>query len=34
MADTVILSNDGSGARQLVGDKNSPVRWFVMGLCD
>jgi ethanolamine utilization protein EutN len=32
--DRVILSNDGAGARQLVGIKNSPVRWFVMGLCD
>jgi ethanolamine utilization protein EutN len=33
-ADAVILSNDGAGARQLVGDKNSPVRWFVMGIRD
>ena len=34
MNDTVILSNDGAGARQLVGVKDSPVRWFVMGICD
>lgn len=33
-ADHVILSNDGAGARQLVGHKNSPVRWMVMGICD
>ncbi len=30
----VIVSNDGAGARQLVGVKNSPVRWFVLGVCD
>lgn len=32
--DVVIVSNDGAGARQLVGVKTSPVRWFVMGLKD
>jgi ethanolamine utilization protein EutN len=30
----VIISNDGAGARQLVGVKTSPVRWFVMGQKD
>jgi ethanolamine utilization protein EutN len=30
----VVLSNDGLGARQLVGHKNSPVRWMVLGICD
>ncbi|MBY0524811.1 MAG: EutN/CcmL family microcompartment protein [Gemmataceae bacterium] len=30
----VIVSNDGGGARQLVGSKTSPARWFVMGLQD
>jgi len=30
----VILSNDGAGARALVGVKNSPVRWMVLGVCD
>jgi len=30
----VLISNDGAGARQMVGAKNSPARWFVMGLCD
>ncbi len=30
----VILSNDGAGARQLVGIKDSPVRWMVLGMCD
>jgi ethanolamine utilization protein EutN len=34
VADRVILCNDGAGARELVGAKNSPARWFVMGLCD
>jgi len=30
----VLLSNDGAGARQLVGHKNSPARWLVLGVCD
>jgi ethanolamine utilization protein EutN len=30
----VVISNDGLGARQLVGHKNSPVRWLVLGICD
>jgi ethanolamine utilization protein EutN len=33
-ADRVILSNDGAGARQMMGAKNSPVRWMVLGVCD
>jgi ethanolamine utilization protein EutN len=33
-ADRVILSNDGAGARELIGDKNSPVRWMIVGVCD
>jgi ethanolamine utilization protein EutN len=33
-ADLVILSNDGKGARELVGANNSPVRWMVLGVCD
>jgi ethanolamine utilization protein EutN len=34
MADLVILSNDGKGARELVGVNNSPVRWMILGVCD
>ena len=34
LGDRVILSNDGLGARELVGARNSPVRWLVLGLCD
>jgi ethanolamine utilization protein EutN len=30
----VILTNDGASARELVGAKNSPVRWMVLGMCD
>ncbi|HEV3145590.1 MAG TPA: EutN/CcmL family microcompartment protein [Gemmataceae bacterium] len=30
----VLICNDGQGARQLVGHKNSPVRWWVLGTCD
>ncbi len=33
-AHLVILSNDGAGARELVGVRNSPVRWMVLGVCD
>ena len=33
-AHRVIISNDGAGAREAVGNKNSPVRWMVLGICD
>jgi ethanolamine utilization protein EutN len=33
-ADLVILCGEGRAARQLVGHKNAPVRWFVMGIRD
>jgi ethanolamine utilization protein EutN len=32
--DKVLVCNDGAGTRQIMGQKNSPARWFVMGLCD
>ena len=31
---TVILNTDGKGARELVGDSHSPVRYFVIGIVD
>jgi len=31
---TVILNSDGKGARELIGDEKSPVRWFVIGIVD
>jgi ethanolamine utilization protein EutN len=34
MGDTVLISSDGKGARQLMNDQKSPVRWFVMGIVD
>jgi ethanolamine utilization protein EutN len=34
LAQRVILSNDGAGARELIGSKNSPARWLVLGVCD
>jgi ethanolamine utilization protein EutN len=34
IGDRVVLSNDGAGAREMVGVKNSPVRWMVLGVCD
>ena len=30
----VILNSDGRGARELIGDEKSPVRWFVIGIVD
>jgi microcompartment protein CcmK/EutM len=30
----VIATNDGAAVRDLVGAKNSPIRWLVMGLQD
>jgi ethanolamine utilization protein EutN len=32
--ETVIMTSDGIGARELVGDKQSPVRWSVLGIRD
>lgn len=34
LSDTVIVSSDGATARKMVGAKDSPVRWFVLGVCD
>jgi len=33
-AHRVIICNDGAGAREMVGIKNTPVRWMVLGVCD
>ena len=30
----VILNSDVKGARELIGDDKSPVRWFVIGIVD
>jgi ethanolamine utilization protein EutN len=30
----VILSSDGKGAREYVGNEKSPARWFVVALAD
>jgi len=30
----VVITNDGRGAREMVGDNTSPVRWSVIGLLD
>jgi ethanolamine utilization protein EutN len=34
LGDTVVLNSDGKGARELIGDEKSPVRWFVIGIVD
>ena len=33
-ADLVILCGEGGAVRQLMGHKNAPVRWLVLGICD
>lgn len=34
VGDMVIISNDGKGARELVGDEQSPARWTILGIVD
>jgi ethanolamine utilization protein EutN len=34
LGSVVVVSNDGAEARAMVGAKNSPARWFVMGIRD
>ena len=34
LGDTVLLTNDGRGARELLGSDTTPVRWTVMGIPD
>jgi ethanolamine utilization protein EutN len=30
----VVLTNDGAAAREMVGARNSPARWTVLGMSD
>ncbi|NIP86141.1 MAG: ethanolamine utilization protein EutN, partial [Planctomycetales bacterium] len=30
----VMISSDGKGTRELIGDNRTPVRWTVLGICD
>ena len=32
--DRVVLTSDGQGLRQLVGDDTSPIRWWTIGIVD
>ncbi len=32
--ETVMITSDGIGARELLGDNTSPVRWTVLGIPD
>lgn len=34
IGETVIISSDGKGTRELLKSDNSPVRWAVMGIVD
>ena len=32
--ETVMITSDGIGTREMLGAKNSPVRWSVLGIVD
>jgi ethanolamine utilization protein EutN len=32
--ESVMITGDGIGARELLGSETSPVRWSVLGICD
>ena len=32
--ETVMVTSDGIGAREMLGDQRSPVRWSVLGIPD
>ena len=32
--DRVILTSDGAAVREMMGTKNTPVRWAILGLAD
>ncbi len=32
--ETVIVSSDGRGTRELLQSDNTPVRWSIIGICD
>ena len=34
VGDLVVITNDGKGARELVGDEQSPARWTILGIVD
>lgn len=31
---TVLISNDGRGTRDMIGDNTTPIRWAVIGILD
>ena len=34
VGDKVMINSDGKGARELVGNEKTPVRWYVIGIVD
>jgi len=34
IGEQVIISSDGRGTRELLGNENTPVRWSVIGIAD
>jgi ethanolamine utilization protein EutN len=34
LADTVMLTTDGSAVRDIVGKDNTPIRWAIIGIAD
>jgi ethanolamine utilization protein EutN len=34
VGDRVMLTSEGNAVRAMVGAKNTPLRWMVLGICD
>lgn len=34
VSEAVVITSDGIGARELLGDTKTPVRWSVLGIRD
>jgi len=34
LGDTVVISSDGKGLRDMLGRPNSPARWYTIGIVD
>lgn len=32
--DLVMISSDGKGVQELIGDATTPIRWFTLGIVD
>ena len=34
LGDRVMVTSEGNAVREIVGAKNTPLRWMVLGICD